>query len=149
MKDIRVQVGRTGALTPVADLEPVSIGGVEVARASLHNQSEIERKDIRVGDTDLVERAGDVISQVVEPTKDERSGSEKKFRIPEKCPVCGSKIVMSDDKKRAYCPNAACPAQVRDRVEHFASRSSSSSPTRISSSVPPRSTAWTTTTSRR
>jgi DNA ligase (NAD+) len=121
-KDIRVQVGRTGALTPVPDLEPVSIGGVEVARASLHNQSEIERKNVRVGDAVLVERAGDVIPQVVEPIKDERSGSEKKFRMPEKCPVCGSEKVMSNDKKRAYCPNAACPAQVRERVEHFASR---------------------------
>jgi DNA ligase (NAD+) len=122
VKDIRLQVGRTGALTPVADLDPVGIGGVEVSRASLHNQSEIERKDIRVGDTVLIERAGDVIPQVVEPIKDERTGSEMKFRMPKNCPACGSEIVMSDDKKRAYCPNTACPAQVRERIEHFASR---------------------------
>jgi DNA ligase (NAD+) len=122
VKDIRLQVGRTGALTPVAGLDPVGIGGVEVSRASLHNQSEIERKDIRVGDTVLIERAGDVIPQVVEPIKDERTGSEMKFRMPKNCPACGSEIVMSDDKKRAYCPNTACPAQVRERIEHFASR---------------------------
>lgn len=122
VKDIRVQVGRTGALTPVADLEPVNIGGVEVVRASLHNQSEIERKDMRVGDTVIVERAGDVIPQVVKPVKDERTGSEKKFRMPGKCPVCGSEVVMSEDKKRAYCPNTACDAQLQERVKHFASR---------------------------
>ena len=122
VKDIRVQVGRTGALTPVADLDPVNIGGVEVARASLHNQSEIERKDVRVGDKVIIERAGDVIPQVVGPVKDERTGSEKKFHMPGKCPVCGSEVVMSEDKKRAYCPNTACPAQVRERLKHFASR---------------------------
>jgi len=122
IKDVRVQVGRTGVLTPVADLEPVNIGGVEVSRASLHNQSEVERKDVRVGDVVLVERAGDVIPQVVKPIEEERSGSEKKFRMPEKCPVCGSEVVMSQDKKRALCPNTACPAQVRERLKHFASR---------------------------
>jgi DNA ligase (NAD+) len=122
IKDIRVQVGRTGALTPVADLEPVNIGGVEVSQASLHNQSEVERKDIRVGDTVLVERAGDVIPQVVKPIEEERSGSEKKFHMPERCPVCGSEIVVSEDKKRAFCPNTACPAQVRESLKHFASR---------------------------
>jgi DNA ligase (NAD+) len=122
IKDIRVQVGRTGALTPVADLEPVNIGRVEVSRASLHNQSEIDRKDIRIGDAVLVERAGDVIPQVVKPIEQERSGSEKKFRMPKKCPVCGSEVVMSEDKKRAFCPNTACPAQVRERLKHFASR---------------------------
>ena len=122
IKDIRVQVGRTGALTPVADLEPVNIGGVEVSRTSLHNQSEVERKDIRVGDVVLVERAGDVIPQIVKPIEEERSGSERKFRMPKKCPVCGSEIVMSEDKKRAFCPNTACPAQVRERLKHFASR---------------------------
>lgn len=121
VKEIRVQVSRTGALTPVAGLEPVGIGGVEVTRASLHNQSEIERKDVRVGDTVLVERAGDVIPQVVEVVKDERTGSEKKFRMPRNCPVCNSEIITSVDKKRAYCLNSACPAQVRERVKHFAS----------------------------
>ncbi len=122
LKSIRVQVGRTGQLTPVADLEPVGIGGVEVTHASLHNQSEIERKDIRVGDTVLVERAGDVIPQVVKPIEDDRDGSEKKFRMPEKCPVCGSEVVMGEDKKNAYCPNTTCEAQIRERVKHYASK---------------------------
>jgi DNA ligase (NAD+) len=122
IKDIRIQVGRTGALTPVADLDPVNIGGVEVSRASLHNQSEVERKDIRVGDVVLVERAGDVIPQIVKPIEEERSGSEMKFRLPKECPVCSSEVVMNEDKKRAFCSNTACPAQVRDRLKHFASR---------------------------
>lgn len=122
VENIRVQVGRTGALTPVTDLAPVNIGGVEVARASLYNQSEIERKDVRVGDTVIVERAGDVIPQVVKPLMEDRTGSEKKFHMPNDCPVCGSEVVMSEDKKRAYCPNTACPAQIRERLKHFASR---------------------------
>lgn len=122
VEDIRVQVGRTGALTPVAELEPVGIGGVEVGRASLHNQSEIERKDIRIGDTVLVERAGDVIPQVVKPIEEDRDGSEKEFHMPKKCPVCGSEVVMSEDKKNTYCPNTTCDAQLRERVKHFASK---------------------------
>lgn len=120
--EIQVQVGRTGQLTPVAILEPVRIGGVEVSRASLHNQSEIDRKDVRVGDVVLVERAGDVIPQVVKPIREERDGSERAFRLPEECPVCGGAVVMSDDKKQARCTNVACPAQLRERLHHFASR---------------------------
>lgn len=120
--DITVQVGRTGRLTPVAELEPVNIGGVTVSRASLHNQSEIDRKDIRKGDTVIVERAGDVIPQVVKPIEDLRNGSEKKFKMPSKCPVCKSEVVMSDDKKSAQCPNISCPAQLRRGIEHFVSR---------------------------
>jgi DNA ligase (NAD+) len=119
---IEVQVGRTGKLTPVAVLDPVHIGGVEVSRASLHNQSEIERKDIRVGDTVLVERAGDVIPQVVKPLKEQRDGSERAFHMPKTCPVCGTEVVMSADKKQTRCPNVSCPAQLRERVTHFASR---------------------------
>jgi DNA ligase (NAD+) len=122
IEDIQVQAGRTGKLTPVAVLDPVHIGGVEVSRASLHNQSEIERKDIRIGDTVLVERAGDVIPHVVKPLEEQRDGSEQAFHMPEKCPVCGTKVVMSEDKKQARCPNASCPAQIRERVTHFASR---------------------------
>jgi DNA ligase (NAD+) len=122
VKDIHVQVGRIGNLTPVAILEPVNIGGVEVSRASLHNQSEIERKDIRIGDQVLVERAGDVIPQVVKPIKDARDGSERKFSLPQNCPVCGSKVVMSQDKKQARCPNVNCPAQIHQRIQHFGSR---------------------------
>jgi DNA ligase (NAD+) len=122
LKDIEVQVGRTGKLTPVAILEPVHIGGVEVSRASLHNQSEIERKDIRIGDRVLVERAGDVIPQVVKPITGERDGSERVFHLPDKCPVCGTEVVMSADKKQAHCPNVNCPAQLRGRITHYASR---------------------------
>lgn len=122
VNDIEVQVGRTGKLTPVAHLEPVHIGGVEVSRASLHNQSEIERKDIRIGDRVLVERAGDVIPYVVKSMPDERDGSEKKFTMPDECPVCGGKVVVSEDKKTARCTNVNCPAQLRQRITHFASR---------------------------
>ena len=122
VEDIRVQVGRSGTLTPVAHLKPVHIGGVEVSRASLHNQSEIERKDIRIGDTVLVERAGDVIPQVVKPIDEERDGSEAVFHMPQACPVCGTRVVMSEDKKHAACPNINCPAQVRERLTHYASR---------------------------
>jgi DNA ligase (NAD+) len=122
VEEIEVQVGRTGKLTPVAHLEPVEIGGVEVSRASLHNQSEIEAKDIRVGDTVLVERAGDVIPQVVKPIVEERTGPEEKFHMPEECPVCGTDVVMSEDKKMTRCPNPNCPAQIRESLTHFASR---------------------------
>ncbi len=120
--DIKVQVGRTGRITPVAVLEPIRIGGVEVSRASLHNQSEIDRKDIRVGDRVLVERAGDVIPQVVKPIKEFRRGNERKFLMPEKCPVCGAETVTSDDKKQTNCPNRNCPAQLRGNLFHFVSR---------------------------
>lgn len=120
--DIEVQVGRTGKLTPVAILNPVEIGGVEVSHASLHNMSEIERKDIRIGDTVLVVRAGDVIPYVVKSIDEERDGSEQKFTMPDSCPVCGSDVFMSEDKKTARCTNIGCPAQVRERLTHFASR---------------------------
>ncbi|MFW9848685.1 MAG: NAD-dependent DNA ligase LigA [Candidatus Thorarchaeota archaeon] len=119
---ITVQVGRTGRLTPVAELEPVKIGGVTVSRASLHNQSEIDRKDIRIGDTVIVERAGDVIPQVVKPIEDLRDGSETSFEMPSKCPVCGSIVSMSDDLKSSMCTNMNCPAQLRRGLSHFASR---------------------------
>jgi len=123
LEDIIVQVGRTGRLTPVAILKPVRIGGVEVSRASLHNQSEIERKDIRIGDTVLVERAGDVIPYVVKPIKDNRDDSEKQFIMPENCPICHSKVIMSEDKKSARCTNITCPAQVIERIIHFTQKS--------------------------
>ncbi len=120
---ITVQVGRTGRLTPVAELTPVNIGGVEVSRASLHNLSEIERKDIRIGDIVVVERAGDVIPQVVRPVEEKRSGSEKVFNMPSSCPVCGGEISVSSDKRTAVCMNSLCPAQLRRSITHFASRS--------------------------
>ncbi len=123
IRDITVQVGRTGRITPVADLEPVPIGGVEVSRASLHNQNEIDQKDVRIGDTVLVERAGDVIPYVVKAIEDERDGSEQPYHIPDTCPVCGAEIVLSDDKKQAFCTGGmTCPAQLRERLKHYASR---------------------------
>lgn len=122
VKDIVIQVGRTGALTPIAKLEPVTIGGVEVSRASLHNQSEVDRKDIRIGDKVLVERAGDVIPQVVKSIPDARDGTEQSFEIPERCPVCEAEVFISEDKQHAFCTNMSCPAQLREGLIHYASR---------------------------
>ncbi|MCS3612733.1 NAD-dependent DNA ligase LigA [Salinibacter ruber] len=123
IEDLFVQVGRTGRITPVAVLAPVEVGGVEVTRASLHNQNEIDRKDIRIGDTVLIERAGDVIPQVVKVIEDERDGTEAPYHIPDACPVCGSEVVLSDDKKQAFCTGGmTCPAQFRERLKHYASR---------------------------
>jgi len=119
---IEAQVGRTGALTPVATLEPVHIGGVEVTHVSLHNQDEVDRKDIRVGDTVLVERAGDVIPHIVRVIKDKRTGKEKKYRLPRKCPVCGGNVIRPEGEAIARCANASCPAQLEQRVTHFASK---------------------------
>lgn len=122
IQDIIVQVGRTGALTPVADLEPVAIGGITVSRATLHNEDEIKRKDIRIGDTVLVERAGDVIPEVVKVVIDKRTGAEKEFKMPTTCPVCGSKVVREEDEAVARCIGSSCPAQLKQKIRHFASR---------------------------
>ena len=122
VEEIIVNVGRTGALTPVALLEPVRIGGVEVSRASLHNLSQVEEKDIRIGDRVVVERAGDVIPYVVKSLQERRDGSEKKFSMPDSCPSCGGEVFVSDDKKQARCTNVNCPAQLKERLQHFASR---------------------------
>jgi DNA ligase (NAD+) len=122
LRDILVQVGRTGVLTPVAALDPVLVSGSTVSRATLHNEEEIARKDIRIGDTVIIEKAGEVIPAVVEVRKDLRSGSEKKFRMPIKCPECGSVVVKDAEQVAVRCVNAQCPAQVRRRIEHFASR---------------------------
>jgi DNA ligase (NAD+) len=125
---IDIQVGRTGALTPVAHLKPVSVGGVTVSRATLHNEDEIKRKDIRVGDTVLVQRAGDVIPEVVKAITAKRTGAEQPFTMPSTCPVCGAKAIREDRKfiaeKEAIsrCVNANCPAQVKERIKHFASK---------------------------
>lgn len=120
--DIKVQVGRTGTLTPVAIMEPVNVGGVEVSRATLHNQDEIARKDIRIGDTVLVQRAGEVIPEVVKSIPEERTGKEKEFVMPERCPVCGARVVQLPDEVAVRCPNTSCPAQVRESITHFASK---------------------------
>ncbi len=120
--DILVQVGRTGVLTPVAVLEPVFVSGSTVSRATLHNEDEIKRKDIRIGDTVVIEKAGEVIPAVVSVRTDLRDGSERKFRMPAKCPVCGSKVVKDEGQVAIRCVNAQCPAQLKRRIEHFASR---------------------------
>jgi DNA ligase (NAD+) len=120
--DIVVQVGRTGTLTPVAVLEPVFVSGSTVARATLHNEEEIARKDIRIGDTVVIEKAGEVIPAVVSVQTETRTGKEKKFRMPAICPECGSKVVKDEGQVAVRCINSQCPAQLKRRIEHFASR---------------------------
>lgn len=122
LEDIIVQVGRTGVLTPVAVLEPIELSGSVVARASLHNQDEILRKDIRVGDHVLIEKAGEIIPQVVEVIKAKRTGKEEKFLMPEKCPVCNSRVIKIAGEVALRCDSLACPAQLKERILHFASR---------------------------
>lgn len=119
---ITITVGRTGTLNPNAVLEPVQLGGVTVKSATLHNQAYIESNDIRIGDLVLVTRAGDVIPRVVGPIVAERTGNERAFVMPERCPVCGSAVDHPPGEAMARCTNAACPAQVFERVRHFASR---------------------------
>ncbi len=121
--DIVPQVGRTGILTPVALLEPVNIGGARIQRSTLHNQSELNKKDIRIGDTVVVERAGDVIPEVVRVVQEKRTGREIPFTMPDKCPVCGSRIEKLEDDIFYRCINISCPAQVKERIRHFAQRS--------------------------
>jgi DNA ligase (NAD+) len=120
--DIGVNVGRTGTLNPFAILEPVQIGGVSVKMATLHNQDDIRRKDIRIGDTVIVRRAGDVIPEVVGPVLGERRGDPPEYALPDRCPVCGSDVDRPAGEAMSRCTNAACPAQARERVRHFASR---------------------------
>jgi DNA ligase (NAD+) len=122
IRAIRVQVGRTGALTPVADLEPVQLAGTTVKRATLHNEEEIERKDIREGDIVMVEKAGEIIPEIVEVVKAERRSGLKKFRMPDKCPECGSKVVKYEDEAVRRCINIKCPAVLEGSILHFASR---------------------------
>ena len=130
--DVGISVGRTGTLNPYAILEPVSVGGVTIRQAALHNEDDIRRKDIRIGDTVLVQRAGEVIPEVVGPMKSKRSGQEEEFSLLEKifdsdkqrpaCPVCGAEVIKPEGEVMYYCSNAACPAQVHERLEHFVSR---------------------------
>lgn len=119
---IKVQVGRTGVLTPVAELEPVTVGGVTVKRATLHNQDEVERKDIRVRDQVMVRRAGDVIPEVVEVIREARTGGEEVFQMPGQCPSCGSEVVRLPEEAVHRCLNRNCPAQIKASLRHFASR---------------------------
>ena len=122
INDIVWQVGRTGAITPVAELEPVFLAGSTISRATLHNFDEIERKDIRVGDTVIIEKGGDVIPKVVEVNLSKRSKSSKKIKPPEKCPTCNSKLFKPEGEVAYYCENTECPDQIKGRIEHFASR---------------------------
>jgi DNA ligase (NAD+) len=122
LENIEVQVGRTGVLTPVAHLSPINVGGATVSRATLHNEDEIEKKDVRVGDTVLVQRAGDVIPEVVKVILSKRSGVEKKYVMPDTCPVCGSPVVRMESESARRCINTNCSAQVKERIKHFASK---------------------------
>lgn len=120
--DIKVQVGRTGTLTPVGILEPVYVGGVTVRNATLHNRDEINRKDVRIGDTVIVQRAGDVIPEIIGPVAEKRTGGEMPFAMVKQCPECGADAEFETDGPQTYCPNVSCPKQVRERLRHFASR---------------------------
>jgi DNA ligase (NAD+) len=122
IKKIEVQVGRMGTLTPVAIMEPVNVGGVMVSRATLHNEDEIRKKDIRVGDTVVIQRAGDVIPEVVKVVSSKGKNREEEFQMPAKCPKCDSDIVRLEGEVAYRCINLACPAQIKEHIAHFASR---------------------------
>ena len=116
------QVGRTGAVTPVAELEPVFLAGSTISRATLHNIEELRRKDIREGDSVIIEKGGDVIPKVVSVALDKREGNSVDLTLPEKCPVCESELFYPETEVAIYCQNPQCPAQVKGRIIHFASR---------------------------
>lgn len=120
--DIGISVGRTGSLNPYAILEPVSVGGVTIKRAALHNEEDIRRKDIRIGDMVVVQRAGEVIPEVVAPVVSKRTGQERFFVMPSRCPVCGGEVVKPEGEVMARCANASCPAQIYELLTHFVSR---------------------------
>jgi len=122
IEDIRVHVGRTGVLTPVAIMKPVRVGGVTVSRATLHNMDELEKKDIRIGDTVIIQRAGDVIPEVVKVIESKRTGKEKKFVMPTTCTECGSHVVRLEGEAAHRCIGLVCPAQTKEHITHFASR---------------------------
>src|SRR5262245_23434665 len=119
---IEVQVGRTGKFTPVAHLEPVKVGQVTVSRATLHNAAEIARRDVRVGDTVVIERGGEVIPKVVEVVLGKRPADSAPYVMPRVCPECGSEAVVSEDVVDIRCPNSTCPAQLEESLKHFAGR---------------------------
>jgi len=122
IRDIQVQIGRTGAITPVATLKPVKIDGATISRATLHNEDEIKRLGVKIGDTVIIERAGDVIPAVVKSLKDLRDGKEKEFYFPKKCPVCNTQLIKSEKGIIWRCPNVACPAREIESLEHFVSK---------------------------
>jgi DNA ligase (NAD+) len=122
VEDIVPYVGRTGTLTPVAHLKPAKVAGSTVARATLHNLDEVRRKDIRIGDHVVLQKAGDVIPEVVRPILEKRTGAEREYEMPERCPVCDTPIVRDEGAVRHYCPNPACPARVAQEFQHFVGR---------------------------
>ncbi len=120
--DIKVNVGRTGTLTPVAVLDPVKVAGSTISHATLHNEDEVKRKDVMVGDWVVIHKAGDVIPEIVKVIKERRDGSQKKFSMPDRCPVCGSDVVKTEGEVALRCTSMACPAQQYERMVHFASK---------------------------
>jgi len=120
--DIGINVGRTGSLNPYAILEPVRVGGVVISSAALHNEEDIHRKDIRIGDWVVVQRAGEVIPEIVEPIVSRRTGKEKIFQMPSRCPACGSEVIKPEGEAMHRCTNNACPSQALERIKHFVSR---------------------------
>jgi len=120
--DVGINVGRTGSLNPYAILEPIRVGGVVISRAALHNEEDIHRKDIRIGDVVVVQRAGEVIPEIVSPVKSRRTGEEKIFYMPDHCPVCGAEVIKPEDEAMHKCTNAACPSQTLEQIRHFVSR---------------------------
>jgi DNA ligase (NAD+) len=122
ISDIEIMVGRTGKLTPVAILEPIHLAGTKVSRASLHNEDEIKKLDVRIGDEVLVEKAGKIIPQIIKVIKEKRQGDEKKFEMPHKCPVCGSAAKRFNGEVARKCINAQCPAQIKQRIQHWGKR---------------------------
>lgn len=122
IEDIAISVGRTGAMTPYAVMKPVKVGGVTITNATLHNQFEVERKDVRVGDTVIIQRAGDVIPEVVSVVEKKRPANSKKFKMPKECPVCGHEAVLPEGEAVTRCVNAFCPAIINESLKHFAAR---------------------------
>jgi len=122
LQDVEFQVGRTGAITPVAILEPINVGGVVVSRATLHNSGEINRKDLMIGDQVLIQRAGDVIPEIVKPVVEQRDGNQKYIQMPEECPVCKHRLMLPEDEAITRCPNSHCPAQRMRLLIHFTSK---------------------------
>jgi DNA ligase (NAD+) len=120
--EIGINVGRTGSLNPYAILEPVQVGGVTISHAALHNEEDIHRKDIRIGDWVVIQRAGEVIPEIVEPIVSRRTGKEKIFHMPKRCPVCGAEVIKPEGEAMHRCTNAACPAQALERIKHFVGR---------------------------
>lgn len=119
---IEINVGRTGSLNPIAVLEPVQVGGVTIKSAALHNEEDIRRKDIRIGDTVIVQRAGDVIPEIIGSVASKRTGQEREYVLPKLCPACGAEVIKPNGEVMSYCSNATCPAQIQRRFEHFVSR---------------------------